>query len=446
VKISAGGVNVKVRDCYSLLKAYIMRKINAVVMTLAGGLLIVASLLKAHEVLTVYFPSWREHGLWESWEFFLVQIPVEFALGVWMVSGVFRKAAWLAGTLAYMGFIGVTLHKILIGAESCGCFGRVEVNPWITLLAIDVPFVLLLLIFRPKGLKLFPPPWPHPAHALAAAGPIFAALIFAAPLLVAFRPEFIKPEDWTAQGVPLPQPLAHSDPTDSTNGATEPITNPVAIQGTQTDLPPAPVVEPAAQTPPVHTDPTPPEPQPDKPAPDQPITEPSAKPAVPITETKPDAIEHPTSEPATEPKREPEPQSEPASQPQTLEIEAPPLWPWLEYVDIADQLKEGLVIVYMYHHDCPLCAGSVPKYEAYHKEMMEMGNEDFKIAYLAIPPYGQGPVPEDTTCLQGKLTDQRKWAITSPFVVALLDGSVVRQWPQGQAPEPDKILDEIFAP
>jgi hypothetical protein len=50
-----------------------------------------------------------------------------------MVSGLFRKAAWIAGTLAYLGFIFVTLFKVIIGAESCGCFGQVHVNPWITL-------------------------------------------------------------------------------------------------------------------------------------------------------------------------------------------------------------------------------------------------------------------------------------------------------------------------
>ena len=40
-----------------------MRKINVVVMTLAGLLLVVAAILKAHEVLTVYFPSWRAWGV-----------------------------------------------------------------------------------------------------------------------------------------------------------------------------------------------------------------------------------------------------------------------------------------------------------------------------------------------------------------------------------------------
>jgi hypothetical protein len=34
-------------------------------------------------------------------------------------------------------------------AESCGCFCPVHVNPWITLLAIDIPAVITLIVLRP---------------------------------------------------------------------------------------------------------------------------------------------------------------------------------------------------------------------------------------------------------------------------------------------------------
>ena len=140
-----------------------MKKINVAVMTLAGLLLIAAAILKAHEALNVYFFSWHEKGLWNSWELLLVLIPAEFALGVWLVSGLFRKAAWLAGTAAFFVFIIVTLSLALTGAKSCGCFGQVHVNPWVTLFAIDTPLALLLAIFRPQGHKLLPPPWPNVA-------------------------------------------------------------------------------------------------------------------------------------------------------------------------------------------------------------------------------------------------------------------------------------------
>ena len=339
--------------------------------------------------------------MWESWEFFLFQIPVEFALGVWMVSGLFRKAAWTAGTAAYLGFIGVTLYKAMAGETSCGCFGRVEVDPWVTLFAIDVPFALLLLVFRPKGHKLLPPPWPDVRHAIATAVPIFAALIFTVPLLVALRPEFIQPTDWTPH-VPYPRPDPRLQPV-------EPID----------PIDPIDPIEPIDPIDPI-----------------EPV-EPNMPEVI-----EPDPVIKPDPDPAPDPEPDPDPDPDPV-------VEAPPLWPWLEYIDIADQLTDGIVVAYMYHWDCSTCAESIPKYEAYNQELSRMGLDEFKIAYLAIPPYGPegaGPVPADTTALHGKLTDQRRWAVTSPFVVALFEGKVAKTWPQGSSPEPDEILDEIFSP
>ena len=359
-----------------------MRKLNAIVMTLAGGLLVVAAILKVHEGFNVYIPSWQEKGVWESWEFFLVQIPVEFALGVWMVSGLFRKAAWVGGVVAYAIFIGVTLYKGFSGAESCGCFGQVQVNPWITLFAIDIPFFVLLAVFYPRHQRLLPPPWPHVGHAIVTAVPVFAALIFISPLLVAFRPEFIKPEDWAVQTPPVRPQVVQPQ-----------------VEPEQPELTPESIVEPEAVQP-----------------------EPEQVSVEPVLDTTQARVQEAVKE---EPK-------------------AQTLWPWLEHIDIAEQMKEGIVITYLYHHDCPTCAESVPKYEAYSKKM---GDEEFRIAYVAIPPYGregEGPVPADTACLHGKLTDKQKWAITSPFVVALIDGAVVKTWPQGTSPQPEAILDEIF--
>jgi len=150
-----------------------MKKANIIVMWVAGMVLLAATALKIHQLLTEPIIS---KGFWESWEFFLIQIPLEMGLGIWLICGLFRKAGWLLGLIAFGGFIGVTLYKGLTGAESCGCFGMVKVNPWITLSAIDIPIFILLAIFRPKGEKLFPPPWPKPAHFFAIAIPTFILL------------------------------------------------------------------------------------------------------------------------------------------------------------------------------------------------------------------------------------------------------------------------------
>lgn len=79
----------------------------------------------------------------------VLQVDFELALGIWLLSGLFKKAAWLAALICFLVFSFITLYKVLIGAESCGCFGSVDVNPWVTLFAIDIPSVIALVLYRP---------------------------------------------------------------------------------------------------------------------------------------------------------------------------------------------------------------------------------------------------------------------------------------------------------
>ncbi len=177
-----------------------MKTANKIVMFVAGAILIIASVLKCHQLLTEPILS---TGFWESWLFTVIQIPLELGLGIWLVSGLFRKAGWLLSVLAFAGFIGITLHKVWSGAASCGCFGRVPVPPWITLTAIAIPLFVLLALFRPKGERLLPPPWPSAKHFFGTAIPTFFILGTIVPVLVFNKPpdvtdkyEVIKPEKW----------------------------------------------------------------------------------------------------------------------------------------------------------------------------------------------------------------------------------------------------------
>lgn len=434
-----------------------MRKMNVVVMTLAGLLLIAASVLKFHEMLTTCIPSWDTQaalwlqeaqkagetmpawkanllGFWESYEFLLIQLPLEFALGVWLVSGLFRKAAWIAGTLAYFGFVLVTLAKALLGFESCGCFGQVHVDPWITLWAVDVPFFLLLVIFRPKDAKLLPPPWPKVGYLLAVAAPTIILMVLAAPAMVTFRPECLKPQDQQPDAsaqlklevYQLKQQMQRQ--TEQADALQQQYQ--VQLQTLQEKEEQIRTLAREVQQL------------------RQAAAERAVQPAEP-NEPEPDQANRTEAPDETQPTEPAEPQ--PAeSTPQTQQTEPTPAvnqWDWLQYVvedGVRQQLTRGLVVVLMYHHDCSDCAVMVPKYDAYYNEMLQQDNDAFKIAFLAIPPYGQtGPVPDDTACIHGKLTDQRLWEVTSPYVVVLLDGEVMKTWPQGTAPEPENILDEL---
>ncbi|MBN1393354.1 MAG: hypothetical protein JW947_11215 [Sedimentisphaerales bacterium] len=188
------------------MKFSLTKTANQIITVVTGLVLIVAAVLKIHQLLTEPIIS---KGFWESWEFFVIQIPLELGLGIWLVCGLFRKAAWILAVLGFGLFIAVTLQKGLIGAESCGCFGRVKVNPWITLFAVDIPIFLGLLIFRPKGLKLLPPPWPSAKHFFGVAIPTFILLGTIVPVLIFNKPpdktdkyEVIKPNEWVTSQHP----------------------------------------------------------------------------------------------------------------------------------------------------------------------------------------------------------------------------------------------------
>ncbi|MFC1738696.1 MauE/DoxX family redox-associated membrane protein [Planctomycetota bacterium] len=184
-----------------------MKKADKIVMTVVGAVLLIATILKAHQLLTEPILS---KGFWESWEFFLIQIPLELGLAIWLMCGLFRKAGWLIAVFAFGIFIGVTLHKGIIGVESCGCFGRVHVDPWITLFSLDIPIFLALLVFRPKGCKLLPPPWPSVKHFFGVAIPTFAAIGIVLPVLIFNKPplqtaqyEVLEADRWVNKELPI---------------------------------------------------------------------------------------------------------------------------------------------------------------------------------------------------------------------------------------------------
>jgi thiol-disulfide isomerase/thioredoxin len=123
----------------------IKHKISSLVLRLLGGLLVTAALLKGHELFTLPVAN---ADLWSYRPFLIFQVECELALGLWLLSGLWKRLAWWISLGCFGLFCGVTLYKALTGAASCGCFGTIQLNPWITLLAIDVPAVCLLLWFR----------------------------------------------------------------------------------------------------------------------------------------------------------------------------------------------------------------------------------------------------------------------------------------------------------
>ena len=190
-----------------------MKTVNSIIMRLLGGLLLAAAVLKGWQLLAEPVAN---KDLWTYRPFLVLTVEFELALGIWLLSGLLKKAAWLAALLCFSAFTIVTLYKGLTGAESCGCFGTVLVNPWITLLVIDVPAVILLAIFRRKGEKLLA--WPSLPHFATTAALGIIVLGVTAPVLILNEPaavtssyEVLEPETWVGKKLPILQHIDIAD-------------------------------------------------------------------------------------------------------------------------------------------------------------------------------------------------------------------------------------------
>ena len=122
-----------------------LTKCDAVLRAL-GVLLIAAALLKGHQLMTEPVAN---RDIWSYRPFLIFQIESELALGIWLLSGLFRRLAWLISLMCFSLFCCVTLYRAMTGAISCGCFGKVQINPWLTLVLVDLPAVVALIAFKP---------------------------------------------------------------------------------------------------------------------------------------------------------------------------------------------------------------------------------------------------------------------------------------------------------
>jgi thiol-disulfide isomerase/thioredoxin len=129
-----------------------MKLANSVLLKVLGILLLTGAILKGWQLLTEPVAN---SDIWSNRLFLILTVEFELALAIWLLSGLFKKASWLASLLCFSLFSMITFYKGVTGASSCGCFGSVHVNPWITLFAIDLPSVVALSIFRPG--KILPP-------------------------------------------------------------------------------------------------------------------------------------------------------------------------------------------------------------------------------------------------------------------------------------------------
>jgi thiol-disulfide isomerase/thioredoxin len=142
-------------------------------------------------------------------------IQLELVLGLLLSVGVRTPWIWSAAVALIASFAGISLIRALAGLESCGCFGAIRVNPWITLgidLAILVAFCLLRRRFFVEA-KALSPPYVRGAYFLSAvmgASSLFILeanrperLTASTPLLADERLVLLDPSEWNGKPFPL---------------------------------------------------------------------------------------------------------------------------------------------------------------------------------------------------------------------------------------------------
>ncbi len=118
-----------------------------VVRVLLGILLLVAALLKTHQLATEPLPGIT---ILESRWLLVPIVEFEILFGLMFLAGMHKRLTWGLGIVCFGLFAAVSFYKGVSGATSCGCWGRVRVSPWLTM-AVDTASVVALLYSAPNG-------------------------------------------------------------------------------------------------------------------------------------------------------------------------------------------------------------------------------------------------------------------------------------------------------
>jgi hypothetical protein len=200
-----------------------------------GLMLLVAAGLKAHQLATDPFVTLAHRSPLPSGEgwvraltpaflhsrpFLIAVVECELLFGLVLLSGILPRLTWALALLCFGGFALVSLYKGISGESTCGCFGRVPVNPWYTF-TLDAFAVLALLRWRPRGQSRS-----HVLTSPRSAGVLAVWLVVGTPVALATwsapvgtltdlgellpdgKTVLLKPETWIGKRLPL---LGHID-------------------------------------------------------------------------------------------------------------------------------------------------------------------------------------------------------------------------------------------
>lgn len=117
--------------------------------SVVGFLLLVAALLKAHQLISEPpVPG----GILDNRRFQAFLIEVEFIFGVWLEYGLYSKVTRVMAIGLFATFSCYSLLSIVIGRDSCNCFGYLSFSPWLAL-TLDTVILAAFLLIRPADVQ-----------------------------------------------------------------------------------------------------------------------------------------------------------------------------------------------------------------------------------------------------------------------------------------------------
>jgi len=128
-----------------------------------AAILLLAAGLKAYQLATAPLPPVVQSSVFtpllellNDRNFQILVVVGEILFALVLIAGIALQYTWLLSLLGFSIFTLVSLMKGLSGEASCGCFGTITVNPWITMV-FDLVIVCCLTVFRERLDWSFPP-------------------------------------------------------------------------------------------------------------------------------------------------------------------------------------------------------------------------------------------------------------------------------------------------